>query len=111
MGVSPALFLKFSAMPIRRTRYYVPLTNQRLETEIFNLEKPGSSSGLYELHENSATYGVKAEMLNNIKNYFRSNVGNDNKPCPTLLLWYKGLSCDERKTVMIIGKERTENDR
>src|ERR1700694_5741465 len=98
-------------MPIRKNRYYTHETNQRVASEILNLEKPGLISGLYELHENSATYGVRVEMLDSIKNYFRLYSGNNNRPSPSLLLWYKGLTCDERKTVMVIGKERTENDR
>jgi hypothetical protein len=113
-------------MPIRRNRNDVHNINQSLESEdILNLfivagsgswdvnikGKLNASLGLYELHGSSATFGVGFEMLNNIKNYFRLYLGEKNKPSPTLWLWYKGLSCEEKKTVMVIDKERTENDR
>ena len=113
-------------MPIRKNRYDFHNINQSLEREdilnLFMVAGSGSwdanikgklnvSLGLYELHGNGATFGVRFEMLNNIKNYFLLYLGEKNKPFPTLLLWYRGLSCEEKKTVMVIDKERTENDR
>ena len=71
-------------------------------------EKPDVLPGVYELQENGATFGVGFEMLNAIKRFFRLFMKSKNNPFPTLLLWYKGLSRDEKKTVMIISKERTE---
>jgi hypothetical protein len=73
-------------------------------------EKTDVLPGVYELQENGATFGVGFEMLNAIKRFFRLFMKSKNNPFPTLLLWYEGLSRDEKKTVMIISKERTEND-
>ena len=99
-------------MPITKNRNNIHNANRSLETKgILMKVKLNPSVGLYELHENDATYGVGLDMLNNIKNYFQSYLGNKYNSFPTLLLWYKGLTCDEKKTVMIIGSERTENDR
>ncbi len=73
-------------------------------------EKTDVLPGVYELQENGATFGVGFEMLKGIKRFFRLFMKSKNNPFPTLLLWYKGLSSDEKKNVMIISKERTEND-
>lgn len=73
-------------------------------------EKLDVAPAVYELKEDGATYGVGYEMLRRIQNFFKLFMKSKNNPFPTLLLWYKGLSRDEKKTVMIISKERTEND-
>jgi hypothetical protein len=73
-------------------------------------EKADVLPGIFEMKENGATYAVGFDMLNGIRRFFRLFLKSKNSPLPTLLLWYKGLSRDEKKTVMIISKERTEND-
>ncbi|HMH32650.1 MAG TPA: hypothetical protein VK543_06445 [Puia sp.] len=73
-------------------------------------EKSNVLPSVFEMKENGATYGVGFEMLKGIRKFFRLFLKSKNNPLPTLLLWYKGLSKDEKKTVMIICKERTEND-
>jgi len=73
-------------------------------------EKQDVLPGVFEMKENGATYAVGFEMLKGIRKFFRLFLKSKNNPLPTLLLWYKGLSKDEKKTVMIICKERTEND-
>ena len=73
-------------------------------------EKPDVLPGVFELKEAGATYSVGSDMLKGIRKFFRLFLRSKNNPLPTLLLWYKGLTTDEKKTVMIISKERTEND-
>jgi len=72
-------------------------------------ENMSSTMGTFEMKENGATYSVGSEMLKNLKTFFRWGLKNKH-PFPTLLLWYKGLSREQKKSVMIISKERTEND-
>lgn len=64
----------------------------------------------FEMKEDGATYSVGSEMLKNLKKFFHWGLKSKKNPFPTLLLWYKGLSKEEKKSVMIISKERTEND-
>ena len=79
-------------------------------SDILIKEKTDVLPGVYELQENGATFSVGFEMLKAIKRFFRAFMKSKNNPFPTLFLWYKGLSRDEKKKVMIITKERTEND-
>jgi hypothetical protein len=64
----------------------------------------------FEMKEDGATYSVGSEMLKNLKKFFHWDLKRKKNPFPTLLLWYKGLSKEQKKSVMIISKERTEND-
>src|SRR5580765_5822532 len=66
--------------------------------------------GVYELKDNGATYSVGLMMLKGIKKFFQFFTKSKNNPFPTIILWYKGLSREQKKSVMIISKERTEND-
>ena len=71
-------------------------------------EKNEALPGLYELEENGTTFAIRLEMLECINKFFQLSLKNKNNCSPTLMLWYKSLSRDEKKTVMIICKERTE---
>jgi hypothetical protein len=73
-------------------------------------KKSNASPGVYELQDNGATYSVGLMMLRGIKKFFQLFKKSKNNPFPTIMLWYKGLSKEQKKTVMIISKERTEND-
>jgi hypothetical protein len=73
-------------------------------------EKPDAVPGVFEMKENGATYGVGADGLKGVRRFFSRFLKSKNSPIPTLLLWYKGLSRDEKKDVMVISKERTEDD-
>jgi hypothetical protein len=112
------MFQETEHIDIRKTRKY-PETKNNMDSRVMvregasdiNIkEKPSVLPGIYELEENGATFSVGFEMLNGIKRFFRLFMKSKNNPFPTLLLWYKGLSNDEKKTVMIICRERTEND-
>jgi hypothetical protein len=78
--------------------------------EINVKENTDVNPSTFELKENGTTYSIGGEMLKNLKKFFRWSIKGKKNPLPTLLLWYKGLSRDQKKTVMIISKERTEND-
>ena len=77
--------------------------------EIKVKENTDVDPSIFELKENGATYNIGLEMLKNLKKFFRRLKTKKNL-FPSLLLWYKGLSRDQKKKVMIISKERTEND-
>ncbi len=84
------------------------LSNRGVDIKI--KENTDLAPATFEMKEDGATYSVGSEMLRNLKKFFHWGLKSKKNPFPTLLLWYKGLSREEKKSVMIISKERTEND-